>query len=283
MSSCKLQTTIAMSSAESELYAASSCAAEMIQIGLLLKFLVMDTFDFGSKDQKVRLKLYSDSSSARAISQRLGQGKLKHLDIRYLWIQEMVRRKVFTVHRVGTVYNISDLNTKKLSLARRKFLMSLVPMAQVNEHGYFELIVGEDDLEKKKVLRVVIILINASCSLSLQGCAVTDGCKNLWSVYMIMFLLIAVILFLLWMVKRLADSANRLRIAAREVRRLLHQRGCPEDRSERVSEEVEQACVEWFGEREEDAYASSPAESGETVDELEEDPRFIVPTRLVWN
>ena len=66
----------------------------------------MDIFDFGSQEKKVTLKLCSDSSSARPSSQRLGQGKLKHLDIRHLWIQEMVRKK-FTVHRVGTAYNIS--------------------------------------------------------------------------------------------------------------------------------------------------------------------------------
>ena len=282
MSSCKLQTTIAMSSAESELYAASSCAAEMVQIGLLLKFLVMDTFDFGSKDQKVRLKLYSDSSSARAISQRLGQGKVKHLDIRYLWIQEMVRRKVFTVHRVGTVHNVSDLNTKKLSLARRRFLMGLIPMARGNETGYFELIVGEDDVEKKKVLRIVMSMINAaSCSLSLQGCHVAEGCKNPWSVYMIMFLPIAVIVFLLRMINKLADHANRFRIAAKEVRRLLRQRGCPEDQSEEVSSEVERACVEWFGEREEDGYRYCQEENTES-EELEDDPRDIVPTRDIF-
>ena len=33
-----------------------------------------------------------DSSAAKAIAGRIGLGKLKHLDKRYLWLQAMVRQ-----------------------------------------------------------------------------------------------------------------------------------------------------------------------------------------------
>ena len=115
-----LQTTIALSSAESELYAAASCIAEMVQVGELVKFLMKDTQNHGQKDQKVQLKLYSDSSSARSIAQRMGQGRLKHIDLRHLSFQEMVKRKAVSVNRFGTIYNVSDLNAKKLSFISQK-------------------------------------------------------------------------------------------------------------------------------------------------------------------
>ena len=273
ISSCKLQTTVAMSSAESELYAAASCAAEMIQVGTLLKFLVMDSQDFGSKEQKVRLKLYSDSSSARSISQRMGQGKLKHVDIRYLWIQEMVKRKVFTVHRVGTVHNIADLNTKKLSMARRKFLMSLIPMAVGSENGDFEVITDDSEVDKKKILRVMRSLVEFACVMGLQGCEATNGCENPRFLYGIMSFLVVVIVILVCLLKENLDSTRRFRLASAEVRRLLRRRQCPtSEESSPVAAEVEEACVEWFGKR--DGEFESSEES-----ELEQDPRTIQPTR----
>ena len=224
VSSCKLQTTIALSSAESELYAAASCLAEMIQVGCLVKYLVGDTMDFSQKEQRVRLKLYSDSSSARSIVQRLGQGRLKHIDLRYLWIQEMVKRKVVSVHRVGTIYNISDLNAKKLSINRRRFLMSLLPMALGGSDGQIELITPEEQIDKKQVLRVVLAMLEANCLFGLQGCSPLSGCENRWFLWLMFAVLWFIIFFLSYLVKKAADSTRRFLVASREVRRLLQRR-----------------------------------------------------------
>ena len=67
VSSCKLQASIALSSAESELYASCSGIAEMLHVGSLLKFVV------GANE--VQMTAFSDSSAARGIMQRAGQGK----------------------------------------------------------------------------------------------------------------------------------------------------------------------------------------------------------------
>ena len=124
VSSCKLQSSIALSSAESELYASCSGIAEMLHVGSLLRFLV------GANE--VQMTAFSDSSAARAIMQRAGQGKLKHIHIRNLWIQDLVREKIVRLLRVPTAINPADLNTKKLSQERRKKLMSLIPMGNQN-------------------------------------------------------------------------------------------------------------------------------------------------------
>lgn len=58
----------------------------------------------------VKLWLYTDSSSAQAA--RRGVGRLKHLDIRHLW----VRRGYLQVFCVPTAYSAADFNAKKLSM-----------------------------------------------------------------------------------------------------------------------------------------------------------------------
>eukprot|EP00972_Heterocapsa_arctica_P056678 8366345-Heterocapsa_arctica.AAC.1 len=42
-------------------------------------------------DQIAHLKVYSDSSAARTIVARRGVGRLKHLEIRELWLQDQMR------------------------------------------------------------------------------------------------------------------------------------------------------------------------------------------------
>ena len=75
-----IQSTIALSSAESETYALVKGAA----MGLSVQSLLWDW------NIEVRVKLHSDSSSAIAFGQRRGLGKQRHVQTRYLWIQERI-------------------------------------------------------------------------------------------------------------------------------------------------------------------------------------------------
>ena len=45
----------------------------------------------------VRLRVLSDSSAARAMTARTGSGQVKHVEARYLWVQDRVRKKQFSV------------------------------------------------------------------------------------------------------------------------------------------------------------------------------------------
>ena len=60
------------------------------------------------------LVLLSDSSAARGIASRRGLGKTRHVQTRFLWIQEKVSTKTLKVEPVGTHQNLSDLCTKPL-------------------------------------------------------------------------------------------------------------------------------------------------------------------------
>ena len=76
----KTQASITLSSAEAVLVAMCKLGAEMIGIGSVAR-------DFG-KDMNITM--YADSSAAIAISKRRGSGKLRHINIGLLWIQEKV-------------------------------------------------------------------------------------------------------------------------------------------------------------------------------------------------
>ncbi len=74
--------------------------------------------------------VYTDSSSAKALAQRRGVGRLKHVDLRHLWVQACIWQKLLRLKKVGTVKNVSDLNTKSLSVARRKHLVGLCGLSK---------------------------------------------------------------------------------------------------------------------------------------------------------
>ena len=72
------QKTVALSSAEAELYAMVAASAESLAV-------VAYSRDLGTK---LEAELYTDSSAALGISQRAGIGKVRHLRTQGLWVQE---------------------------------------------------------------------------------------------------------------------------------------------------------------------------------------------------
>ena len=55
-----------------------------------------------------------DAKATENILHRQGIGKLKHIDVAYLWIQDEVRSQRLKVRRVRSEDNIADLGTKPL-------------------------------------------------------------------------------------------------------------------------------------------------------------------------
>ena len=61
------------------------------------------------------LVVHSDSSAARAVAQRRGLGKLRHVHTRYLWLQAQVAAKAVRLKCVLGKDNTADALTKALS------------------------------------------------------------------------------------------------------------------------------------------------------------------------
>jgi hypothetical protein len=102
------QGVVALSSAESEVYAASTAASQALHVQHLWAWL----------GYPLRLRLRSDSSAARAILQRQGVGGVRHLSVRILWMQEMTRSGRIVIERVGGEENVADGGTKPLGATR---------------------------------------------------------------------------------------------------------------------------------------------------------------------
>ena len=69
--------------------------------------------------------LYIDSSAARGILSRRGVGRLRHLNCRVLWLQNLVGEKLLVVKAVLGAINPSDIATKRLSISRLESLLYL--------------------------------------------------------------------------------------------------------------------------------------------------------------
>eukprot|EP00971_Amphidinium_carterae_P261947 5195798-Amphidinium_carterae.1 len=120
------QSTVALSSGESEYYAIVKAAAQGLHSYSMHTAAICA--DLGLKlgvqlvgKQDMQVEIHSDSSAARAFAQRAGLGKQKHVHTRLLWIQEQVEQGRLGVLRVGTRDNEADLLTKPLAapLVRR--------------------------------------------------------------------------------------------------------------------------------------------------------------------
>ena len=72
-------------------------------------------------DAKVRLK--SDASAAVGITQRLGLGRVRHLAVSDLWIQQRVRSGAVSIEKLPGLENPADLLTKALDGPRIAYLL----------------------------------------------------------------------------------------------------------------------------------------------------------------
>ena len=96
------QKTIAPSSAEAELHAVVAASAETLGIVNLCR-------DMGFT---VEGEIYVDSSAALGITQRAGLGKVRHLRVQALWVQDVRANQRLTYKKVLGTRNPSDVLTK---------------------------------------------------------------------------------------------------------------------------------------------------------------------------
>lgn len=114
--SSTLQTTIALSSGESEYYSIVKCAAMVIGAQAMFKEWGID----------LSCKILTDSSAAKGMSSRRGLGRTRHVHTRYLWVQERIAENQIQLEKISTHDNMSDLGTKALSKELKDKFMSRI-------------------------------------------------------------------------------------------------------------------------------------------------------------
>ena len=110
------QKSVTLSSGEAELIAAVKTCAELIGISQLAR-------DWG---MELAGKVYVDSSAAIGVAHRRGNGKLRHVRVGLLWIQELVEEGTVDVVKVAGDDNPADLMTKNVNEAKVNKFMEIM-------------------------------------------------------------------------------------------------------------------------------------------------------------
>ena len=104
----RTQATIATSSCEAELYGLGTATSEALHIHHLLH-------EASFSKNLPSITVFTDSSAAKSLSSRVGVGrKCKHIQLGYLYIQELISSKLIKLQKVHTSLNLADLFTKHL-------------------------------------------------------------------------------------------------------------------------------------------------------------------------
>ena len=99
------QKNITLSSAEAELVAAVRTCSEALGLAQL-------PYDW---EMPMTAKIFVDSSAAIGVASRKGSGKLRHVRVGDLWIQELVEEEEVMLRKIQGSQNIADAFTKDLS------------------------------------------------------------------------------------------------------------------------------------------------------------------------
>ena len=110
------QKFVTLSSGEAELMAMVKATAEAIGLTQLAE----------SWGIRLEAAIFADSSAALAVTNRRGCGKLRHVRIGHLWIQELAADDTVRFAKVAGEVNPADLATKHLSPSKREQLLPLV-------------------------------------------------------------------------------------------------------------------------------------------------------------
>ena len=109
------QSIIAQSSGESEFYGIHGCALTLVGFKNLFQWLGF----------RVKSRVLTDSSAGKAMCQRQGCGKVRHLDLRALWVQGQVKDEGLIIKKCAGEFNKADLGTKSHPAPRFKTLCKL--------------------------------------------------------------------------------------------------------------------------------------------------------------
>ena len=81
----------------------------------------------------VKVKLRSDSSAGRAICKRVGLGRVRHIELQHLWLQQRVRNKEILVEKIAGKENPADALTKFLTEADMRRHLATMGVISISE------------------------------------------------------------------------------------------------------------------------------------------------------
>ena len=105
---CRTQDSVTLSSAEAELVALGKLAMEALGIRTMCR-----EWQLAAEGQAS--KLYADASAALSIAKRQGAGKMRHINVKSLWLQEKAVQEELSYEKIRGEDNPSDGLTKHVT------------------------------------------------------------------------------------------------------------------------------------------------------------------------
>ena len=112
------QQIVALSTAESEYISITKGAAHALEVRSAMAEYGM-TFNVVCE---------TDASAGRAMATRRGVGRVRHLDARLLWLQQLCAEGVVEVRAKPGTHNEADMGTKMVDLKRLTTLLKGTPL-----------------------------------------------------------------------------------------------------------------------------------------------------------
>ena len=119
----RTQWSPALLSADAEGYALGSGACEGLFICAVAKELSVD----------LKLVVHSDSTATISQHSKMGLGRMKHVEPRFMFVKDLVNREKLSLCKILGTDNPADLGTKMLDVATHRHLCNLVGLGPVKQ------------------------------------------------------------------------------------------------------------------------------------------------------
>ena len=160
------QNFVTLSSAEAELMAAVRATSEGIGLTQLCH----------SWGLSATARIFVDSSAALAVVSRNGNGKLRHVRVGHLWIQELAAREEVAFTKVRGTDNPADLCTKHLSAGARQRLCDAISLETRGGRADASLVLSR--LGRSNAIELGAVSADGDSPLGRGGVFACDTCQD---------------------------------------------------------------------------------------------------------
>ena len=116
---------MALSSAEAEFYAIGTGCQE----ALFIRNFIKEAF----QHNKLNIRIHTDSSAGKSMASRQGVSKkAKHIELKLMFIQNLVQAGIITIHKIPGKDNPADILTKYIT---QEVLRWLLPNTGINANN----------------------------------------------------------------------------------------------------------------------------------------------------
>lgn len=170
------QSVVATSSAEAEFYGIGAGLLELLAASSMLKELHVEH----------TAEVMCDSSAGRALANRRGFGRTKHIDVKMAWIQETILKQQICLRATSSVDNLADLGTKSLTRERVRMLSEQLGLVRPgNEEPSVNILEATNDGDNHEpeyplIVAMIRILLFALILRTVACCWMHGLCGRTW-------------------------------------------------------------------------------------------------------